>query len=83
MTMLGKNTLELNVSTMKTIVQYYFDNVMFRPGQGPKVEGVVNGTRGGGEIFVIKLEEHTAANAIVDPSPLMVGLDVDEPEIEP
>ncbi len=35
--MQGSNSLNFNENTMKKIVQYYFDNELFKDGQSPTV----------------------------------------------
>lgn len=42
----GVNEFYLNEATVKTALQYYFDNVLFKAGQSPKVTSVTMESRG-------------------------------------
>ncbi len=55
----GNNTMTLNQATMKTVVQYYFTNVLFATGKAPTVS-LVKATNGERMTFEVETSEQQA-----------------------
>jgi hypothetical protein len=55
--MKGSNTMEFNSATMEQIVQHYFDTVLFKEGQVPKVTSVMGKTEMGVSSFTVRTSE--------------------------
>ena len=53
--MKGNNAIILNSATMKTVVQHYFDTVLFATGQAPTVDAV--GYDGANRQFEVKVTD--------------------------
>lgn len=55
--MKASNKLQLNHETMKAALEYYFEKVVFAPGQAPKVKSVDSPSKGYGQaIFDVEIE---------------------------